>query len=48
MKLATTEANASYITFNKGGVYIPEEIKDKSIGIDEDLSLALEMVVGEG
>jgi hypothetical protein len=27
MKLATTEPNASYITFNKGGVYIPEEIK---------------------
>lgn len=46
MKLAAAEPNAAYITFNKGEVYIPEEIKDKSIGIDEDLSLALEMVVG--
>ncbi len=32
MQLAAVEPQASYITFNKGEIYIPEEIKEKSIG----------------
>ena len=34
MQLAAVEPQARYITFNKGEIYIPEEIKEKSIGVD--------------
>lgn len=38
MKIAEKEPNAFYITFNRGEIYIPIQIKDKSIGVDGDLS----------
>ena len=44
MKLAAVEPQASYITFNKGEIYIPEEIKEKSIGVDGDLTAALKEI----
>ena len=34
MQLAASEPNAFYITFNKGELYIPDEIQGKSIGVD--------------
>ncbi len=47
MKLAATEPKAIYITFNKGELFIPEEIKNKSIGIDGDIALSLKQIVRE-
>lgn len=47
MELAAAEKNAVYITFNKGELFIPEKIKDKSIGIDGDIGVALEQIVKE-
>lgn len=44
MRLAAAEPQAVYITFNKGELYIPEEIRAKSIGVDEDIATALEAV----
>lgn len=38
MGLVQAEPNAFYITFNKGEVYIPQEIEHKSVGIDGLLS----------
>ena len=45
MKLTNFEEHATYITFNKGELYIPEIIADKSIGIDGDISEILETLV---
>ena len=45
MKLTHLEPNATYITLNKGQVYIPEVILSKSIGIDADLAEVLEQLV---
>lgn len=45
MKLAYSEPNAFYITFNKGEVYIPHQIQDKALGVDGDLSLILPEVL---
>ncbi len=44
MKIAAKEPNAFYITFNKGEIYIPIQIADKSIGIDGDLSVILPQI----
>ena len=44
MHLAAVEPQARYITFNKGEIYIPEEIKEKSIGVDGDLTVALKEI----
>ena len=44
MQLAAVEPQASYITFNKGEIYIPEEIKEKSIGVDGNLTVALKEI----
>ena len=41
MKLACSEADAFYITFNKGEVYIPPQLKNRALGIDGDLSIIL-------
>ena len=41
MRLAASEPNATYVTFNKGEVYIPDQIAEKSIGVDGDLSAIL-------
>lgn len=47
MKLAEKEPNSTYITFNKGELFIPEGIKEKSIGIDDDIAFALEQIMKE-
>ena len=44
MQLAAVEPQARYITFNKGEIYIPEEIKEKSIGVDGNLTEALKEI----
>lgn len=45
MRLAAAEPSATYITFNKGEVYIPEEISGKSIGVDGDIGSALSNIL---
>ena len=44
MQLAAVEPQARYITFNKGEIYIPEEIKEKAIGVDGNLTVALKEI----
>ena len=44
MKLAYSEPNAFYITFNKGELYIPIQIADKAMGVDGDLSQILPQI----
>lgn len=41
MKLAYSEPNAFYITFNKGEVYILPQIQDRAMGVDGDLAAIL-------
>lgn len=41
MRLAASEPQATYVTFNKGELFIPEEIIQKSIGVDGDIGEAL-------
>ena len=38
MEIAREEKNATYITLNKGEIYIPDFIKDKSFGLDGDIT----------
>lgn len=38
IQLVAQEPQAHYITFNKGEVFIPEAIREKSIGVDGNLS----------
>lgn len=45
MNLTNVEEYATYITLNKGEVYIPEAIADKSIGIDGDIADVLQQLV---
>lgn len=45
MKLACSESNAFYITFNKGEVYIHPQIQEKSMGVDGDLAVILPEVL---
>ncbi|MER2192445.1 MAG: hypothetical protein ABS951_15910 [Solibacillus sp.] len=45
MNLTYLEKNATYITLNKGQVYIPEIISAKSIGVDADLAEVLAQLV---
>ena len=46
MQLAASEPNAVYITFNKGELYIPDEIQWKSIGVDGDIAEVLHEIQG--
>ncbi len=41
MKLAAAEPLCTYITFNKGELYIPNELTDKAIGVDDDIAEAI-------
>ena len=41
MRLVETTPDARYVTFNKGEVYIPQAIADRSIGVDGDLGEAI-------
>lgn len=34
----------NYITFNKGELYIPAELTDKSIGVDGDIAEAINKI----
>lgn len=45
MQLVSVESLAKYITFNKGELYIPQEIQNKSIGVDEDIAIALDKIL---
>ena len=45
MKLAVAEPHCTYITFNKGELYIPDELIKKSIGVDGDIAEAIEEIV---
>lgn len=45
MRLTAREANATYITINLGEVYIADDIKEKSIGIDGYLDSVLKDLV---
>lgn len=44
MRLAASEPESIYITFNKGEVYIPSEIAGRSVGIDGDIGEALKEI----
>lgn len=48
MRLAASEPEAVYVTFNKGEIYIPDEIREKSIGVDSDIAEALEGILKNG
>ena len=41
MQLVSVEPQAKYITFNKGEIHIPQEIQNKSIGVAQDIAVAL-------
>ena len=41
MRLAAQEPEAAYITVNLGEIYIPDEIREKSYGLDGDLAAIL-------
>lgn len=45
MDITYAEENATYITLNKGGLHIPEEIAVKSIGINGDTAEVLQQLV---
>ena len=44
MQLAAAEPRCMYITFNKGELYIPAELRDKSIGVDGDIAEAIDRI----
>lgn len=44
MRLVEATPDARYVTFNKGEVYIPPGIADRSIGVDGDLGEAIDGV----
>ena len=48
MDLTASEPNAFYVTFNKGEVFIPPEIANKSVGINEDIGVALKEILKSG
>lgn len=48
MRLTAAEPNARYVSFNRGELYIPEEIAGKSIGVDGDIADALERILSAG
>ncbi|WP_455501757.1 NAD-dependent protein deacetylase, SIR2 family [Gemmiger sp.] len=47
MQLAYQEPNAFYITFNKGELYIPPVLKEKSLGVDGDIKAQIAMIQAE-
>ena len=49
MRLAAREPQAVYVTVNLGEIFIPDEIRDKSYGLDGDLAEVLhELAEGDG
>ena len=47
MRLTAREPRAFYVTVNRGEIYIPQEIMEKSTGLDGDLSEILHRLAGE-
>lgn len=45
MNLTSYEENATYISLNKGELYIPDEIEARSIGINGDIAEVLEQLM---
>ncbi|WP_044470023.1 Sir2 family NAD-dependent protein deacetylase [Mannheimia massilioguelmaensis] len=45
MNLVASQPNAFYVTFNKGELYIPEQIAHQSLGVDGDIADALEAII---
>lgn len=45
MQIVSVESLAKYITFNKGDIYIPQEIQNKSIGVSEDIAVAFDRIL---
>ena len=45
MHQAFSEPGAFYITFNKGEIYILQQIQDKAMGVDGDLSHVLPAIL---
>ena len=41
MRLAAGEPNVTYVAINKGEIYLPDEIKGKSFGLDGDMTQML-------
>lgn len=44
MRLVHSEPKATYVTINKGEIYIPNNISEKSFGVDGDLASVLEEI----
>lgn len=44
MRLATEEPNVTYVAVNKGEIYLPDEIKAKSFGLDGDMEEILALL----
>ena len=47
MRLAAREPRAVYVTVNLGEIFIPDEIRDKSYGLDGDLAEILHELAKE-
>ena len=48
MRLTAREPQAVYVTVNLGEIFIPDEIRDKSYGLDGDLAEILHELAGGG
>lgn len=46
MRMAASLSKCTYITVNKGEIYIPEQIEDKSYGLDGDITKILQEIAG--
>lgn len=47
MELVQQEPNAVYITINKGEVYIPSPIREKSYGLDGNIAEILSLLASK-
>lgn len=45
MQITASNSCAFYVTFNKGELFIPNEIAERSMGIDQDIASALETIL---
>lgn len=48
IQIASAEPHVTYVTFNKGELYIPPEIAAKSIGVDGDIGAAINAIAKSG
>lgn len=47
MEFVQQEPNAAYITINKGEIYILASIREKSYGLDSDITEILSLLASE-